>query len=129
MSSQFSWTVDPIFGCFIWSGRVDKRDGRALVWRGKTPYAAQRAVYEAHVGPIAEGMELDHTCRNPQCVAPHHAEPVTRPENEKRKNLRYRMKLTTCKAGHDLRVNKAITPNGGITCRICNREALGANNT
>jgi hypothetical protein len=117
-----TWTVDPIYSCWLWTGRTDKRDGRAIVWRGKSPYAAQRAVYEQEVGPIPEGMELDHLCRRPHCVAPHHAEPVTRGENEKRKALRHRMKWK-CPKGHGWPINRATTDVGGVTCRTCNREA------
>lgn len=127
MSSQFSWTVDPVFACWNWTGRTDKRDGRALVWRGKSPVSAQRAVYEANVGPIPEGLELDHLCRNTRCVAPHHAEPITRSEQEKRKNWRYRARRTHCPRGHEMSLNGAVTPDGGRVCRACNREALGAN--
>lgn len=125
MSSQFSWTVDPIFGCWLWTGRADKRDGRAIVWRGKSPVSAQRAVYEDRVGPIPEGLELDHLCRRPHCVAPHHAEPVTRSENEKRKSLSYRARRTKCPKGHDM-TTAAVTHEGGRVCRTCNREAQGA---
>lgn len=122
MSTQFSWTVDPVFRCWLWTGRTDKRDGRAIIWRGKTPYAAQRAVYEQEVGPIPEGMELDHACRNPACVRPMHAEPVTREENEKRKTWRYRAKQTKCKNGHDMKLEAMVTANGGRVCRTCSRS-------
>jgi hypothetical protein len=69
--------VDPVFGCWLWIGRKDKRDGRPLVWEGRTPRGAHRVVYEAEVGPVPVGLVLDHWCRRPTCVAPHHIEPVT----------------------------------------------------
>jgi hypothetical protein len=122
MSSQYSWTVDPVFSCWLWQGRTDKRDGRALVWRGNKPASAQRAVYEAEVGPIPEGMELEHCCRNLACVNPAHAEVVTRSENERRKSWRYRARLTKCKSGHDLKLNAMVTPYGGRVCRICSKD-------
>jgi hypothetical protein len=122
MSSQFSWTVDPVFGCWNWTGKTDRRDGRALVWRGRTPTSAQRAVYEQEVGPIPEGMELDHGCRNTACVRPMHAEPVTRAQNEKHKSWSNRAKRTKCKNGHDMRTNAMVTPNGGTICRTCSRS-------
>lgn len=129
MSSQYSWTVDPIFACWLWTGRTDKRDGRAIIWRGKSPVSAQRAVYEDNVGPIPDGKELDHMCRRPACVAPHHAEPVTREENEKRKSWKYRARRTTCPKGHDLKLNAATTPEGGRVCRQCNRDAINKGET
>jgi hypothetical protein len=122
MSTQFSWSVDPIFGCWNWTGKTDRRDGRAIVWRGNAPASAQRAVYEQEIGPIPEGMELDHACRNPTCVRPMHAEPVTREENERRKSWRRRAKVSACKNGHDMRLEAMVTSNGGRVCRTCSRS-------
>src|SRR3546814_19356891 len=42
---------------------------------------AHRISYELCVGPIPEGMELDHLCRVRRCVNPAHMEPVTHREN------------------------------------------------
>jgi hypothetical protein len=36
------------------------------------------------VGPVPEGMELDHLCRVHPCVNPEHLEPVTPRENKLR---------------------------------------------
>ncbi len=125
LAARWPIEVDTTFGCALWTGRRDKRDGRALVWRGKTPTVAYRAVYTAEVGPIGDGLVLDHLCRRPHCVAPHHLEAITQSENEKRKSLRYRARRQLCAFGHDLRPNAAITPEGGRVCRACNRQALG----
>lgn len=123
-ASDWSVEVDPVFGCWRWTGYRDKRDGRALVWRGRTPAVAYRVVYEAEVGPVPEGMVLDHVCRRPDCVAPHHLEAVTKDENERRKLWRYRQRRAACPRGHDMASNRALTPEGGVTCRQCNREAI-----
>lgn len=128
MSQLDAWTLDPVFGCHLWTGKVDKRDGRALIWRGKHPYAAAIAVYELEVGPVpvdSDGNKLpiDHLCRRPPCVAPHHFEPVTKDENEKRKSWRYRARRTRCPRGHDLKLLAIVTPEGGRVCRQCNRDA------
>lgn len=45
---------------------------------------AHRYAYQALVGPIPDGLTLDHLCRNPACVNPAHLEPVTREENNRR---------------------------------------------
>ena len=42
---------------------------------------AHRWAYEHLVGPIPEGLDLDHLCRVPGCVNPEHLEPVTHREN------------------------------------------------
>jgi hypothetical protein len=36
------------------------------------------------VGPVPEGLELDHLCENPPCCNPAHLEPVTHAENNRR---------------------------------------------
>lgn len=125
LAKRWPVAIDRTFGCAIWTGKTDRRDGRALVWRGKHPYQAQRAVYEAEVGPIGAELALDHLCRRPHCVAPHHAEPCTKDENEKRKSWRYRVRRQRCPNGHELATNASVTPEGGRVCRACNREALG----
>jgi hypothetical protein len=47
--------------------------------------SAHRFYYEQHVGPIPEGLQLDHLCRNTRCVNPAHLEPVTGAENMRRR--------------------------------------------
>lgn len=114
--------IDPTYGCWIWLGHSDKRNGQALIWRGNAPFAAYRAVYESLVGEIPPGMFLEHGCNDPRCVRPAHLEPVTKSENEKRKMFRYRCRIKKCKRGHDMEFNAAITPRNGRVCRTCSRS-------
>jgi len=46
--------------------------------------SAYRCSYENLVGPVPEGLELDHLCRRHPCVNPAHLEPVTRKVNMER---------------------------------------------
>ena len=112
---------DPIFGCLIVTSRLD-RDGYAF--HGKT--RAHIHAWTAAHGPIARELELDHLCRRRDCVALHHLEFVTRAENERRKNWRYRARRVKCPRGHRLELHRVVTPEQGIVCRICNREAIRA---
>lgn len=70
----------PESGCWIWTGELN-RNGYGRVWRLGRRVMAHRAMYELLVGPIPEGLVLDHLCRVRCCVNPKHLEPVTVREN------------------------------------------------
>lgn len=57
---------------------------------------AHRVVYELLVGPIAEGLVIDHLCENRACVNPAHLEPVQHSAHMER----HAAKRTHCKRGH-----------------------------
>lgn len=82
---------------------------------------AYRFAYEHFVGPIPEGLELDHLCRNPGCVNPEHLEPVTHGENTRRM-IDAVFKTPTCKRGHDRSVSMRQRPSGSDYCLACARE-------
>jgi hypothetical protein len=65
--------------------------------------SVHRVAYEALVGPIPDGHDIDHTCSNRACVQPAHLEPVTHAENVRRSAERGRMgsQTTHCKRGHE----------------------------
>lgn len=44
-----------------------------------------RLYYERAKGPVADGLQLDHLCRNRRCVNPAHLEAVTAVQNARRK--------------------------------------------
>ena len=56
---------------------------------------AHRFAYEAVVGPIPDGLVLDHLCRTSLCVNPAHLEPVTNRENVTRG-----LRRSHCANGH-----------------------------
>lgn len=89
---------------------------------------AHRFAYKAMIGPIPDGLQLDHLCRNRACVNPSHLEPVTGIENTRRgltgivTALRERAK-THCPKGHPYdETNTGYTSNGWRYCRTCARE-------
>lgn len=51
---------------------------------GRKNIRAHRAAYEHWVGPIPEGMQIDHLCYIRNCCAPAHLECVTQEENLRR---------------------------------------------
>lgn len=76
--------VDPSTGCWNWGGKLRCRGYPGLLaYKGKRA-KAHRVFYMRAKGPIPEGMQLDHLCKNPKCVNPDHLEPVTGKENMRR---------------------------------------------
>lgn len=73
--------------CWIWAYGSKNQWGHCEVWIGGKPYSAHRRMYEQEVGPIPDGLELDHLCRQPSCIRPEHLEPVTHAENIRRSAL------------------------------------------
>lgn len=65
-------------GCWIWVGGQNRNGyGRFYLRGGRKYKMAHRYAYETFVGPIPEGLLLDHLCRVRHCCNPFHAEPVT----------------------------------------------------
>lgn len=54
--------------------------------------AAHRWSYERFVGPIPDGLQIDHLCFVRNCVNPSHLEPVTAAENTRRRSARLKLR-------------------------------------
>lgn len=126
MAERFWTKVLVTEDCWIWTA-ARLATGYGL-WHppkasGRKMGVAHRFAFEAMVGPIPEGLQLDHLCRTPGCVKPTHLEPVTHQENQ----LRRRGVKDECRQGHDLNAaNKYIRADGSYQCRACNREYVRA---
>lgn len=66
--------------CWVWTAFVDKNGYGKVSWEGGSKWA-HRVVYLILVGPIPEGMVLDHICFNKRCVNPKHLRAITQKQN------------------------------------------------
>lgn len=85
-------------GCWLWVGAKSGEGYGVIRWEG-VAQPAHRWMYERLVGPIPDGLDLDHQCHNDDlscsggstcphrpCVNPAHLLPSTRAENLSRGN-------------------------------------------
>jgi hypothetical protein len=67
-------------GCWIWLGKTSWSGYGHMKVDGSTRNA-HRIAYEFFVGPVADGLEVHHTCHNRACVNPAHLQVTTRGQN------------------------------------------------
>jgi hypothetical protein len=106
--------------CWLWDA---SRNGKGYGTTWRKPKYAHRLVYEALVGPIPEGLTIDHLCNNPGCVNPEHMEPVTALENYRRGPWSSPNR-THCPRGHEYdEANTKRIPSrpNARYCRECHR--------
>jgi hypothetical protein len=132
---------EPNSGCWLWTAVVSNDGyGQFGVGNRATGFRmakAHRVSYELFVGPIPEGLQLDHLCRVRCCVNPRHLEPVNNRENA----LRGTRLKQHCPKGHEYSgANLYVNPNTGHRfCKQCmavaaekyrvaNREAIRIRN-
>lgn len=113
-------------GCVLWTGctnpagyGVIKIGGR----KGKT-FLTHRLSYAIFVGELIPGLQIDHLCKVPPCLAPTHLEQVTAKVNTQRSdagwNLERLAAITHCPQGHPYdETNTYRPPNAGYAHRMC----------
>lgn len=108
----------PLGDCLMYQGSKDSR-GYGRIRLGGRPAnggkssTAHRVVYELANGPIPDGLEIDHLCRNRGCINPAHLEAVTHRENVLRKPS-----AAFCRQGHETAVYR-VGAGRGSYCRKC----------
>lgn len=120
-----SWVLNRDTGCHDWARlTAGSRSTYGYFREGTKPtdpkVVAHRWIWQETVGPIPDGMELDHLCRNTICVNVKHLEVVTPGENKRR------ARLAVCRNGlHDLTIESLCDFDGmgrRRGCRPCRME-------
>lgn len=107
-------------GCWLWTGPL-RPDGYGAIGaggRGGRTLRTHRLAYELVVGPIPDGLTLDHVCQVRACCNPAHLEPVTAEDNVRRATAR----RDRCRRGHEFTPDNTIIRALGRECRTCRRE-------
>jgi hypothetical protein len=114
-------------GCIEWIAAPANTGYGELSANSETPRVlAHRWSYEHHFGPIPEGLQIDHLCRNRLCINPDHLEAVTQRVNILRgegATARNAAK-THCPRGHALSGDNVYThpTRGHRECLECQRR-------
>ena len=110
-------------GCWLWTETLREGYGRFCMPTNHRPRLAQahRVSYEMFVGPIPDGLVLDHLCRVRHCVNPRHLEIVTRQENSLRGQgvAGKQARRTHCPKGHLYGGENLRVYDGRRKCREC----------
>lgn len=83
--------VDDATSCWLWQAYISTNgygEFRREFDGERYPLVkAHRWAYEYVIGPVPDGLDLDHLCRTRACVRPDHLEPVSRSENLRRGDM------------------------------------------
>lgn len=102
-------------GCWLWTGARNSRGYGQWAVGGRSR-SVHRIAYEALVGPIPDGLTIDHLCRVKTCCNPEHLEAVTGAENSRR----HAATITSCPRGHEYTPENTYRNGAGHRyCREC----------
>lgn len=125
IAAEVSAAIQYTDGCWVWRLRLTDAGYARTSIDGQQVYV-HRWTYERIYGPIPDGLEIDHLCRNRACVRPSHLEAVTHRVNTLRGETipAARAAQTSCVQGHPYdEANTYVWPKDGTRrCRACGRE-------
>lgn len=110
-------------GCQEWTGAKYSNGYGKVTAQGRV-VLVHRLSYELNVGPIPEGLVIDHLCRNRACIEPSHLEAVPQRTNLLRGEgpSAVNAQKTQCPKGHAYdAINTRVSPSGKRVCRLCHR--------
>lgn len=109
--------------CWEWNGARGRGGYGCFSIPPSRGVLAHRWIYKTLVGPIPDGLVIDHLCNNRCCVNPAHLKPCTTLENNLRADrsaVRFPRK-SHCSRGHEFSPsNTYVTKQGFRKCRACN---------
>lgn len=102
--------------CWVWGATTSNGYGK---FRGEAGLVnAHKWAYEAMIGPVPDGLHLDHLCRVRACVNPWHLDPVTPLVNVRRSPITHGNE-THCPEGHPYAGENLRRYAGRRYCRTC----------
>jgi len=119
LEERFWPKVDKSGDCWVWTASKHPGGYGQIAMKPRGMRGAHRVAWEMLRGPVPEGMQLDHLCRNRACVNPAHMEVVDQRTNVLRGSghTAVNARKTVCKRGHSLA--DAYVHRGMRECRTC----------
>ena len=110
-------------GCWVPRLRRDPEGYVRTTFRYRH-YFLHRRSCEAHIGPIPDGLVIDHLCRERACCNPEHLEAVTVWENTLRSSnpLALQSRQTHCKRGHEFTPENTRRRGTTRSCWTCHYQ-------